>query len=95
MLLGLKLINLFMKYFEIILKILFLFGSIYSIKSEIVPYPFLITYLVLCLILGIVLIFNMKQSYGYELSKREIVIRRIEGSLLIVFSIFVFVAQMI
>ncbi len=79
-----------MKIFEIVLKILFLFGSIYSIKAETVPYPFLISYLLVCAVLGIFLFFNKKQSYGYELSKREIVIRRIEGVLLCSFSIFVF-----
>lgn len=82
-----------MKIFEIILKLLFLGGSIYSIKSESVPLSFLIIYLSLCLVLGIVLMFNKKQSYGYELSKREIVIRRIEGVLLVVFSFFVFFVQ--
>lgn len=91
--LELKLINLFMKYFEISLKILFLLGSIYSIKAETVPYPFLISYLLICMILGIVLFFNKKQSYGYELSKREIVIRKIEGILLVAFSVFVFLIQ--
>lgn len=91
--LELKLINLFMKYFEITLKILFLLGSIYSIKAETVPYPFLLPYLLICMILGIVLFFNKKQSYGYELSKREIVIRKIEGILLVAFSVFVFLIQ--
>ena len=91
--LELKLINLFMKYFEITLKILFLFGSIYSIKTETVPYPFLLSYLLICMILGIVLFFNKKQSYGYELSKREIVIRKIEGVLLVAFSVFVYLVQ--
>jgi len=79
-----------MKIFEIVLKILFLSGSIYSIKAETVPYPFLILYLLICMTLGIVLIFNKKQSYGYELSKREITIRKIEGVLLCSFSLFVF-----
>ncbi len=82
-----------MKYFEITLKILFLLGSIYSIKAETVPYPFLLSYLLICMILGIVLFFNKKQSYGYELSKREIVIRKIEGVLLVAFSVFVYLIQ--
>ncbi len=84
-----------MRKLEIILKILFLAGSIYSIKSEVVSHLFLIIYLAICLILGIVLIFNKKQSYGYELQKREIVIRIIEGILLIIFSIFVSYFQLI
>ena len=84
-----------MKIFEIILKVLFLGGSVYSIKTEQVSISFLIFYLFICFILGIVLIFNKKQSYGYELNKREVVMRKIEGVLLIIFSIFVLIAQVI
>lgn len=82
-----------MKYFEILLKLLFLGGSIYSIKVETVPYPFLVTYIIVCLVLGVVLIFNKKQSYGYELAKREVIMRRVEGVLLVTFSIFVFCVE--
>jgi hypothetical protein len=82
-----------MKIFEIILKILFFVGSIWAIKAETVSHPFLISYLILCLVLGIVLFFNKKQSYGYELSKREVVMRKIEGIILVAFSIFTFLVQ--
>ncbi len=82
-----------MKIIEIILKVVFLGESIYAIKSEQVSHPFLISYLVTCLVLGIVLIFNKKQSYGYELEKREVVMRRIEGIILIAFSIMTFWIQ--
>ncbi len=84
-----------MRIFEIILKVLFLGGSIYALKAEGVSLSCLILYLLVCFILGIVLIFNKKQSYGYELAKREVVMRRIEGGFLIVFSLFVFFAQVI
>ena len=50
-----------MRIFEIILKLLFLIGSVYSIKTETVSYHFLISYLIISLILGIVLILNKKQ----------------------------------
>ncbi len=84
-----------MKIFEIILKLLFLGGSIYSIRAEGVQTPYLIAYLSICLVLGVVLFFNKKQSYGYELSKREIVIRKIEGVLLGVFAIFSLIVQVL
>lgn len=84
-----------MRIFEIILKLLFLLGSIYSIKSEIVSTPFLITFLIVCLVLGIVLIFNKDSSYNYPQTKRDLIIRKIEGSLLIVFSLFVFYFQIL
>ena len=84
-----------MKIFEIILKVLFLAGSIYAIRAESVQTPYLIAYLMICLVLGVVLFLNKKQSYGYELSKREIVIRKIEGVLLGVFAIFSLIVQVL
>ncbi len=84
-----------MKIFEIILKILFTIGSVYTIKAPIIPHLFLVAYLLVCFILGFVLIFNKKQSYGYELSKREIIMRRIEGVSLIAFTLFIFLLQII
>jgi uncharacterized membrane protein len=83
-----------MRIFETIIKFLFLFGSIYSIKSETVNTPFLLTFLSVCLTLGIVLIFNKQSSYNYPQTKRDFVIRRIEGGLLIIFSLFVAYAQL-
>lgn len=84
-----------MRAFEIILKILFLAGSAYSIKAETVPHGFLIAYLLVCLVLGLILFFNKKQSYGYELARREVIMRRIEGGILVVFAIAVFCIQVI
>ena len=84
-----------MRIFEIILKLLFLLGSIYSIKSEIVSTPFLITFLIVCLVLGIVLIFNKDSSYNYPQTKRDLIIRKIEGGLLIIFSLSVYYIQLI
>ncbi len=84
-----------MKIFEIILKLLFVIGSAYSIKAEEVSTSCLLAYLSICFVLGVVLIFNKKQSYGYKLEKREVVMRRIEGIILIAFSIFVLCAQVI
>ena len=84
-----------MKKIEIAFKILFLIGSIYSIKSETVSGNFLVLYLLVCLILGIILLFNKKQSYGYELKPREVIMRKIEGVILIAFSVFVFYFQVL
>ncbi len=84
-----------MRIFEIILKLLFLLGSIYSIKSEIVSTPFLITFLIVCLVLGIVLIFNKDSSYNYPQTKRDLIIRKIEGGLLIIFSLSLYYIQLI
>ncbi len=82
-----------MRIFETILKLLFLFGSIYSIKAEAVNTTFLLTFLLVCLTLGIVLIFNKQSSYNYPQTKRDLIIRKIEGSLLVLFSLFVLYIQ--
>ena len=86
-----------MRYIEIILKVLFLAGSIFAIKSETVSHIFLIMYLGLCLVLGIVLLFNKKGSYRYPTDyprmKSVYMMRKVEGVLLIAFSIFVYVVQ--
>ena len=76
-----------MRKLEIILKILFIasfvlvystFSGFFTISSAVfLPVSFL---------LGLVLIINKDQSYGYPLSFHEVVERRIEGVLLIIFS---------
>lgn len=83
-----------MRILETILKLLFLSVSIYSIKSEVVPTQFLSVYLLITLILGIVLIFNKQSSYNYPQTKKDFIIRRVEGGLLIIFSLFVAYAQL-
>ncbi len=87
-----------MRYIEIILKLLFLIfsgamiwfafnGSYYLILL----FTFLKLYVLLNIILGLVLIFNKKSSYNYPQTKRDYIIRRIEGTVLIVFSILGFI----
>ena len=80
-----------MKYFEIILKILFLVISVSLIMtlmtqpshtSEIASSIFFLLFSLISLTLGSVLIFNKQSSYGLCNSK-DYLIRRIEGVLLI------------
>jgi hypothetical protein len=75
-----------MRYFEIILKIVFL-GAVLVVgfNNDLLFSRWLCVILTVSLLLGIVLLLNKKQSYGYELSMREVKIRRIEGVLLVVF----------
>jgi len=82
-----------MRHFELFLKVLFLIGSLYAIKSEIVSPPFLIGYLLVCFILGVVLICNKHASYNFKQTKKDLIMRRIEGGLLVLFSMFVYVVQ--
>lgn len=84
-----------MRIFEIILKILFLLGSVYAFKVEVVSTSLLICYVVVCFVLGFVLIFNKNDSYNYPKTNRDWLQRRIEGGLLIIFSLFIFFAQII
>jgi hypothetical protein len=84
-----------MKKFEIILKITFLIAVIrlffthdfWSYKFE--------AFLGLCVVLGLVLVFNKRESYGYPAGyprmKNVYLTRRIEGVLLVLFAIVMFV----
>jgi hypothetical protein len=76
-----------MKYFEIILKLLFVAGAAAFFISKEFFMLYLCGFLIVTFILGVVLMFNKKQSYGYVLSKREVTIRRVEGAILIVFAV--------
>ncbi len=77
-----------MKYFEIILKILFVTGAVTFFLDRNTFWDSIYYFLVVCLVLGITLIFNKKkQSYGYKLVKREIIMRRVEGIVLVVFAV--------
>jgi hypothetical protein len=77
-----------MKYFEIILKLLFVAGMVSYYGFREFFWAQIGYFLVISALLGLSLIFNTKhQSYGYQLSRREIILRRIEGGILVVFSI--------
>ncbi|MES2216065.1 MAG: hypothetical protein V4481_02105 [Patescibacteria group bacterium] len=77
-----------MKYFEIVLKILFVAGAVTFFLDRNTFWDSICYFLAVCLVLGITLIFNKKkQSYGYKLAKREIVMRRVEGIVLVVFAV--------
>ncbi len=76
-----------MKIFEIILKVAFLVDAIYLYAAKFINPSYFSTFIIICVLLGVVLIFNKKQSYGYMLAKKEIVMRRIEGIALIIFAV--------
>jgi hypothetical protein len=76
-----------MKYFEIILKLLFVAGAVTFFTAREFFMLNLWMFIIAALVLGVVLFFNKKQSYGYQLSSREIIMRRIEGGVLVVFAI--------
>ena len=71
-----------MKIFEIVLKLVFLIGSIVFIITKSVSSNLFFAFLIVCFVLGYVLIANK--------SPRNISMRRLEGILLILFSIFSF-----
>lgn len=74
-----------MKYVEIILKIMFLCAAVVVFFMPGLLIDFVYVFATVSALLGAVLLFNKKQSYGYELSSREVVIRRLEGVLLVIF----------
>jgi hypothetical protein len=76
-----------MKYIEIILKVAFITGVAAFFISETLRETYFSSLLLVSVLLGITLIFNKKQSYGYKLSKRDRIMRGIEGGVLVAFAI--------
>jgi hypothetical protein len=84
-----------MKYIEIILKLAFLLLAIVLFVTKAFVSPWFFAFLVVSFILGIVLFFNKHESYGYPAGysrmNRVYLTRKIEGVLLVAFSIIFFV----
>ena len=80
-----------MRHIETILKLLFAAGAIFFIIDKSVASPFFFTFLLISLILGIILIFNKDASYHFKQSQRDLGIRKIEGVLLVIFSVVMFI----
>ncbi len=85
-----------MRYFEIILKLLFAVCGLYLIfvvtnnsGSYALNYQLfaMIPFSSASLLLGVVLWVNKKSSYNYLQSERDYKIRKIEGTLLIIFAV--------
>lgn len=74
-----------MKYIEIILKLLFVTGAVTFFVSQEEFMKYFSAFLLVCILLGITLLFNKKQSYGYKLAPREVIMRRVEGAVLVIF----------
>jgi len=79
-----------MRYTEILLKILFLIGGINFIVTKSVTSIWFSLFLVVSFILGLILIINKNPSYRNCNTKRDLAIRGIEGTLLIVFSLVMY-----
>lgn len=74
-----------MQYFEIFLKFIFLISAMYLYVTEPVSALSASLFLVICLTLGVTLIFNKKASYNFKQAKRDLAIRQMEGWILLVF----------
>jgi threonine/homoserine/homoserine lactone efflux protein len=75
-----------MKYIEILLKIAFVGQIVTFFQPLFYENTAFLFFIETAFMLGIVLLLNKKQSYGYVLSHREVIMRRIEGVLLILFA---------
>ena len=77
-----------MRYIEIILKLAFLGLSIFlMVYRSTVSVPVINIFLLICIFLGIVLLFNKDASYHFKQTKKDLMMRRFEGGILIVFAI--------
>lgn len=84
--------NKLMRYVEIVLKLTFLITFInFSTQTSIVSSAF-DALLITAFVLGFVLTWNKNASYNFRQTKRDLIIRKIEGVLLMLFAlIFSFV----
>ncbi len=72
-----------MRYFEIALKIAFLvIGAAQYISGNVFTCWFLV-FIAISFVLGIVLLFNKKSSYNFKQTKQDLLIRKVEGWVLI------------
>ncbi len=83
-----------MKYIEILLKLAFLVLAVIVLVTKAVPSVSFDILLVVCIFLGLVLLFNKQSSYGFPQAKKDFVMRRIEGVLLMAFSIISYIDVM-
>jgi hypothetical protein len=85
-----------MRYLEIILKLIFLGVSIFLfIYHDPISIGVTDIFLLICMSLGIVLMFNKDSSYHFKQTKKDLLIRKIEGGLLIVFAMAIGVIHFI
>ena len=84
-----------MKIIEIILKLAFLALAIVLFATSSFVSAWLTAFLAVSLLLGLVLIFNKHESYGYPAGYsrmgRVYFLRRIEGVILIAFAVIIFI----
>ena len=75
-----------MKEVEILLKLAFLALSVTFIIAQSVYSPLFDLLLVVCIILGLVLLFNHHVGYKIKKGSKDLLYRHIEGGLLIIFA---------
>ncbi len=83
-----------MRSLESVLKIAFLVLGIALIWTKNFTAPGLQTFLGISFVLGVVLIFNHHTSYNFKQKPSDLAMRRIEGILLVVFAIVIFMFSM-
>jgi hypothetical protein len=83
-----------MRYLEITIKLIFLGLAIYIFVANAFISPWLLVFLETSFLLGFVLVLNREESYryppGYPNMARVYLMRKIEGLILILFSIIIF-----
>jgi len=76
-----------MKEIEILLKIAFLALSVTFIVAQSIYSPLFNLLLIVCIVLGLVLLFNHHVGYHHwKPNKKDMMYRHIEGGLLIIFA---------
>lgn len=76
-----------MRLLELFLKIVFVILAVAVFLDHVLYSPYLKVFIITSLLLGIVLLFNKDASYRFKQTKRDLFIRRIEGIVLVAFSL--------
>lgn len=76
-----------MRQLELFLKVVFVIMAVATFLDQVLYSPYLGVFIVVSFLLGIVLLFNKQASYRFKQTKRDLLIRRIEGIVLVAFSL--------
>ena len=76
-----------MRTIETIFKLAFLGLAIYFLVTQTVFSPLFSLFLIICIVLGLILLINKHASYHFKQTKKDLKIRQVEGSIMIIFAV--------
>jgi hypothetical protein len=80
-----------MRTFETLLKLTFFLSSLYFMAVRPFNSDHFLVFLVVSLVLGVVLFINKHSSYDYPHKPADFIVRKMEGTILALFSIAIYI----